>query len=200
MEIKLFNKWETSNLKISDPGLQAYINLRPVIIPHTGGRNVGVRFGKRKVHLVERLINKMMVTGHYSGGKKHYFTSGRNTGKKIMLTKVVEEAFDIVEEKTKKNPVQVLIEAVENGAPRAEITSVEYGGIRHPVCVDCAPMRRLDLALGLLAKGSMKRSIKNKASIAQCLSEEIILASKNDPKALTVEKRAILEKQAESSR
>ena len=200
MEIKLFNKWDTQNIKISDPGLQAYINLKPLIIPNTGGRNARVRFGKRKMHLVERLVNKLMVTGHYSGGKKHYFTSGRNTGKKAMLTRVVEKAFDMIENSTKKNPVQVLVEAVENGAPRAEITSVEYGGVRHPVCVDSSPKRRLDLSLGLIAKGAMKRGIKNKSTLVQCLAEEITLASKNDPKALSVEKRAILEKQAEASR
>jgi small subunit ribosomal protein S7 len=200
VEVKLFNKWDTKTIKISDPGLQDYINLKPLIVPHTGGRNAKIRFGKRKTHVVERLINKLMVTGHYSGGKKHYFTSGRNTGKKATLTTVVEKAFEIVEKKTKKNPVQVLIEAVENGAPRAEITSVEFGGIRHPVAVDTAPKRRLDIALGLLAKGAMKRSLKNKSSLEQCLAEEITLASQNDPKALTVEKRAILEKQAEASK
>lgn len=200
VEVKLFNKWETNNIKISDPGLQAYINLKPLIVPHTGAHDARVRFGKRKMHLVERLINKLMVTGHYSGGKKHYYTSGRNTGKKAMLTKIVEQAFEIVEKKVKKNPVQALIEAVENGAPRAEITSVVFGGIRHPVCVDTSPKRRLDLALALIAKGAMKRSIKNKSTLAQCIAEEISLASQNDPKALCVEKRAILEKQAEASK
>lgn len=199
MEIKLFNKWDTSNLKIVDLGLQAYINVKPLIVPHSGARNAGVRFGKRKVHFVERLINKLMVTGHYAGGK-HMFTSGRNTGKKAMTTRIVETALDIVEKKTKKNPVQVLLDAIQNGAPKAEVTSVEYGGIRHPVAVDCSPMRRLDLALGLLAKGAMKKSVKAKDSIAECLADEIILASNNDPKAMSIERRAVLEKQAESSR
>jgi small subunit ribosomal protein S7 len=199
MEIKLFNKWDTTNLQIRDLGLQAYVNMRPLIVPHSGARNAGIRFGKRKMHFVERLINKFMVTGHYAGDK-HLFTSGRNTGKKALATRIVENALVFVEKKTKKNPVQVLLEAIQNGAPKAEVTSVEFGGIRHPVAVDCAPMRRLDIALGLLAKGAFKKSIKAKESISECLADEIILASNNDPKAMSIERRAIMEKQAESSR
>lgn len=199
MEVKLFNKWDTSSLQVTDLGLQAYLNMRPLIIPHSGARNAGTRFGKRKMHFVERLINKFMVTGHYAGDK-HLFTSGRNSGKKAKVTKFVEKALVMVEDKTKKNPVQVLLDAVQNGAPKAEVTSVEFGGVRHPVAVDCAPMRRLDIALGLLAKGAFKKSIKGKDSIAACLADEIILAANNDPKAMSIERRAIMEKQAESSR
>ena len=199
MEIKLFNKWDTSTLQITDPGLLEYINIKPMIIPHSGARNAGTRFGKRKMHFVERLINKFMVTGHYAGDK-HLFTSGRNTGKKALATRIVENALVLVETRLKKNPVQVLLDAIQNGAPKAEVTSVEFGGIRHPVAVDCAPMRRLDLALGLLAKGAMKKSIKAKESISECLADEIMLAANNDPKAMSIERRAIFEKQAESSR
>lgn len=200
VDIKLFGKWDCSSIKVTDPSLVRYVNLKPIIFPSTGGKVAKERFGKAKVHVVERLINKLMVTGHYSGGKKHYFTSGRNSGKKAMASRVVREAFEILEKKTKKNPVQLFINAVENGAPRAEITSVEYGGIRHPVAVDCAPQRRLDIALGMLAKGAMKRSLGSKNTISQCLADEIELAAANDSKALVIEKKTTLEKQAEASR
>lgn len=200
MDVKLFNKWDTSSVKVTDPGLVLYVNLKPIIVPHSGSKYANVRFGKSKINVVERLINKMMVTGHYSTSRKHYFTSGRNCGKKQKATKIVRSALEIVEQKTKQNPVQVLITAIENGAPRAEVTSVEFGGIRHPVAVDCAPQRRLDLALAFLAKGSMKRSVSSKESISACLAEEIILTSNKDPKAMAVERKTTAEKQAEASK
>ena len=73
-EIKLFNRWETEHIQVIDPGLKRYINLRPIIIPKTHGRNVGTQFWKSKYHIVERLINKMMIPGHK--GKKHKISSG----------------------------------------------------------------------------------------------------------------------------
>jgi len=48
--MRLFNKWET-NFEVIDPGLKSYININPIIIPRTGGRNVGLNFGNLKIIL-----------------------------------------------------------------------------------------------------------------------------------------------------
>ena len=69
-EIKLFNKWSTENIKVNDPGLRKYIALPNFIIPRTFGRNTEARFGKSKSHIVERLMGKIIATGHK--GKKHF--------------------------------------------------------------------------------------------------------------------------------
>ncbi|MHA1831770.1 MAG: 30S ribosomal protein S7, partial [Candidatus Helarchaeota archaeon] len=133
--LKLFHKWDQSNIKISDPGLARYINLDPIIIPHTHGRHEHKRFRKSNIPIVERYINRLMVPGLAS--RRH---SGRQTrhisGKKEKAIKIVERAFDIIHLKTGKNPVQILINAIENCAPREETTRVSYGGIAYSQAVD----------------------------------------------------------------
>ena len=141
--MRLFNKWET-NFEVIDPGLKSYININPIIIPRTGGRNVGTQFWKSKNNIVERLINKLMIPGHR--GKKHRISSGHNTGKSITNYNIVIKTFQLIEERLKKNPVEVFVRAVENAAPREEITTIEYGGARYSQAVECAPQRRVDLA------------------------------------------------------
>ena len=138
----IFNKWDMDKIKVEDPGLVKYIALEPVIVPKTGARYAGNKFHKSKVSIVERLINKMMVTGHKA--KKHMISSGHYTGKAHKVYDIVERAFEIIEEKTKRNPVEVLVKAVENSAPREEIVTIEYGGARYPKAVECAPQRRID--------------------------------------------------------
>ena len=147
--MKIFNRWDMENIKVVDQGLQKYINLNPILIPRTGGRNTDVQFHKSRYNILERLMNKLMVSGHK--GKKHKMSSGHNTGKTNKVYRIVEDALTIVEEKTKSNPVEVFVKAVENGSPREEITTIEYGGARYPKAVDCSPQRRIDLCLRNIA-------------------------------------------------
>src|SRR3989338_6875199 len=121
MEIKLFNKWDT-NIEVKDLGLKPYISLTPLFVPRTGGRNVKIRFHKSKNNIVERLMGKLMVPGHR--GKKHKLTSGVCTGKSLTVYRIIKEALEIIEKQTKENPVKILVKAVENAAPREEITSI----------------------------------------------------------------------------
>lgn len=200
MEVKLFNRWSFDGIEVEDVSLRDYVNLNPIIIPSTGGRWQKKRFGRRKYNVVERLINKLMVTGHIKASRKHIFTSGRNTGKKLAAMKYVEKAFEIIEKRTKRNPIEVLVRAIENAAPRAGVTTVEYGGIRTPVAVDLSPLRRLDLALSFLTKGAAQKAKRSKKSISEALAEEIILASNNDPKSFAIDRKNTMEKQAEASR
>ncbi len=199
-EIKLFGKWDLNEVKVEDYTIAPYIALFPLVVPHRGGRYQKKHFGRAKHHIVERLAQKLMVTGHLRATRKHIFTSGRNTGKKLWTLKVIEEAFDIIHKRTGENPVQVLIRAIENAAPRAEVTTVEYGGIRTPVAVDVSPLRRVDLALSFLTKGAAQKAIKSRTSLAQALAEEIMLAANNDNKSFAIDRKTMLERQAEASR
>ena len=96
--IKLFNKYDCSGISVADVGLQRYINLKPLIVPKTTGRNAKFRFWKSKYNIVERLMNKLMVSGHK--GKKHKMSSGHNTGKATIAYSSIKKCFEIIEEKT----------------------------------------------------------------------------------------------------
>jgi small subunit ribosomal protein S7 len=198
LEIKVFNKWGTDNIKVMDPGLQAYITIKPRIIPKTGARYAGQRFHKSKTFIVERLMNKLMVSGHKSG--KHMISSGRNTGKSVSVYNLVQEAFMIIEKKTGKNPIEVFVKAVENAAPREEIITIEYGGARYPKAVEVAPQRRIDLALRYMAQGVYQKSFDNKKLAVTNLVEEITNAANCSSSSAAVAKKYEMERQSDSSR
>src|SRR3989338_1177556 len=145
MAILAFNRWKTDGIKVDDPGLQDYISLQPKIVPKTGARYVGSRFHKSRVFIVERLINKVMIPGHKS--KKHFKTSSHLTGKSHRAFDIVVQALRLIEQKTRENPIKVFVKALENSSQREEIITIEYGGARYPKAVECAPQRRIDLAL-----------------------------------------------------
>src|SRR3989337_8590 len=150
MTFKIFDLYDLSEIKIEDPGLRDVINLSPKLVLKSQGRNV-VKHGQTKVNIIERLMNRLAVAGHR--GKKHKIIFGSGTGKYARNMKIILDAFKIVEEKTKKNPVAVFVKAIENAAPRDEITVIEYGGARYPQAVDVSPIRRVNLALKNLIHG-----------------------------------------------
>ncbi|MGB1659401.1 MAG: hypothetical protein ACPHHS_02775 [Candidatus Poseidoniaceae archaeon] len=63
----VFGKWDAAEVVCNDPGLAPYVNLTTVGVPHTGGRHANMWFGKSKLSVVERYINKLMRTGAYTG-------------------------------------------------------------------------------------------------------------------------------------
>ncbi len=198
MNFKIFNMWEISGLQVQDPGLKNYINVHPILVPRTGGKFAKTRFWKNRNNIVERLINKLMVPGHK--GKKHKTTSGRASGKGIKVYNIVYQAFKIIEEKTKKNPVEVFVKALENAAPREEITTIEYGGARYPQAVECAPQRRIDIALRQMVQGSYQKSFNKKVNMTEALADEILKAYQVDQGSTAITKKLELERQADASR
>jgi len=167
------------------------------LILKSQGRNV-VKLGQIKVNIVERLMNKLATAGHR--GKKHKRELGRTTGKYSKNMKIVLEAFKLIEKKTGKNPVQVLVTAIDNSAPRDEITVIEYGGARYPQAVDVSPLRRVNLVLKYIAHGAGDKSFGKKKTIAQALSEEIIMAYEANGESFAMKKKNEAEKQADSAR
>jgi small subunit ribosomal protein S7 len=186
-EIKLFGKWSFKDAGVKDPGLQRYISLKPVVIPHSMGRHERRRFRKAGVSIVERLANNLM-------------RPGKNSGKKAKVSNMVKNAFEIVNLRTGKNPIEVLVKAVENSAPCEDTTRISYGGIVYHLSVDVAPQRRIDLALRHITEGARQASINSPRSIDECLAEELIMAGNNDMKSLAVAKRNELERVAQASR
>jgi small subunit ribosomal protein S7 len=183
----LFNRWDLSEVQINDPSLVRYVGLNPVIVPHSTGRYTRQEFNKANMLIVERLINRLMQ-------------SETNTGNKQLAIRIVRDAFEIVFQKTKKNPVQVLVEAVANTGPREETVRLKYGGINVPKSVDTAPLRRVNTSLYFISEAVNKAAHKSKRPVAACLADELIAASKGDVKAYAVNKKEERERIAKSAR
>ncbi|WP_414469692.1 30S ribosomal protein S7 [Methanobacterium sp. ACI-7] len=183
---KVFDKWDLEEVNVEDLGLVNYICLDEILVPHTLGRHVKRQFAKSRVSIVERLMNKVMRT--------HI-----NSGKKNKAYNIVKESLEVINKKSKENPVQILVKAVENAAPREEITRVKYGGIGYQVAVDIAPQRRVDLALGFITRGALQSAFKRKRSAAECLADELMLAAEYDTRSFAIGKKDEKERIARSA-
>ena len=201
MEIKdkLFNKY-SYDVQVSDETIRDYINLRPSVIPHTFGR-VGKRKLRVQKNVVELLINKLMRggTGEKLGGKL-IRTHGKLQGKKTRVIAIVEEAFDLIQEKQKQNPIEMLVKAIENSSPREDVTRVEYGGVRYQVAVDVSPKRRVDMALRNISLAAIISSFDKKATLAEALANEISLAANGDVNSYAIKRKDEAERIARSAR
>ena len=186
-EIKLFQKWSFKDAKVEDIGLKRYLNLTPMTTPHSMGRHEHQRFRKANVNIVERLINNLM-------------RPGKNSGKKAKTANIVKQAFEIIYLRTGKNPIEVLVKAVENCSPCEDTTRVSYGGVVYHLSVDVAPQRRIDLAIRHITEGASASSKNNPLSIQEAVANELILAANNDIKSAGIAKRNEIERVAQSSR
>lgn len=198
-ELTYFGKWSTKNVKVRDEGLKRYINLEPRLVPHSHGRHEHKRFRKSKVNILERFINRLMAPGlsrRKTGGRQTNILSG----KKIKTMNIVRKALVLVFLQTGKNPIQVLVEAVENCAPREETTRISYGGIVYQQSVDVSPQRRVDLSLKYLVEGCYRTSFSNLSSIEEIVAAELIMASNEDAKSRAIKRKEEKERMALSVR
>jgi len=186
-EILLFGRWSFAGIEVTDLGLQRYISLKPIYVPHSMGRHEHGRFRKAEVNIVERLINDLM-------------RPGSSAGKKARAISMVRNAFEIVHLRTGQNPIEVLVRAIENSAPCEDTTRISYGGVVYHLAVDISPQRRVDLALRFLSEGARKASLGNPRPLEECLAEEFILAANKDTKSHAVAKRHEMERIARASR
>ena len=92
------------------------------------------------------------------------------------------------------------MKAIENAAPRDEITVIEYGGARYPQAVDVSPLRRVNIAIKNLVHGAGDKAFGKKKKISQTLAEEIILASEENGESFALKKKKEFEAQADSAR
>ncbi len=191
----LWGKWDLEGVKVQDPGLQGVISLRPVLVPHSGGRHEHKKFGKTKVNIVERLVNNLMHSG-----KKYAKNTGRMGGKKLHSMNVVRTAFEIIRLKTGQNPIQQLVQAIEKSAPNEDTTRISYGGVVYHLSVDISPSRRVDLALRFISEGVREIAFTSPRSIEEILAEEIILAASGDSSSYSVRKKNEQERVAMASR
>ena len=128
--------------------------------------------------MVTRLINNVMYDG-----------------KKGVAQKIVYGAFDIISEKTGKDPLEVFEQAMENVMPVLECKARRVGGATYQVPIEIRPERRQTLALRWLVEFSRKRGEKTQA---ERLCNEIIDASNNTGAA--VKRKEDMHKMAEANK
>ena len=128
--------------------------------------------------LVSRLINNIM-----------------QDGKKGTAQTILYNAFDIIAEKTGREPMEVFEEAIENIMPVLEVKARRIGGANYQVPVEVRPERRITLGLRWLVQYSRSRGEK---TMEQRLANEIIDASNNTGSA--VKKREDVHRMAEANR
>ena len=191
----LWDRWDVTGVKIGDPGLQTVINLKPMLIPHTGGRHEHKKFGKTRVNIVERLVDSMMHSG-----KKYAKNTGRMGGKKQKSMNIVKTAFAIIELKTGQNPAQQLVKAIENASPNEDTTRLSYGGVVYHQSVDISPVRRVDLALRFISEGVREASVNSLRKVEEILADEIVMAAAGEANSYAVKKKNEQERVAMASR
>jgi len=186
-DVKLFGHWGMEGIEVRDTGLSRYISLVPIFTPHTGGRHEHHRFGKSALNIAERLVNNLM-------------RPGKTGGRKTKAIGILKNAFDLIHLRTGKNPMEILVRAVENAAPCEDVTRIAYGGIVYPISVDISPQRRIDLAIRFICEGTRRASFSNQRTIDECLAEELVLAAAAENRSYAIKKRDEMERVALASR
>ncbi len=116
-------------------------------------------------------------------------------GKKSVATRAMYDSMDIVQEKTGRNPVEVLDQALRNVGPVMEVRPRRVGGATYQVPMEVAVSRRMTLAMRWIIDAAKSRTGR---SFAEKLSSEILDASNNQ--GSSVRKREETHKMAEANR
>jgi small subunit ribosomal protein S7 len=128
--------------------------------------------------LVSRFINRLMLHG-----------------KKSVATNVIYGAFDIIGERTHRNPLEVFNQAVENATPVLEVRPRRVGGATYQIPVEVRPERRTSLAKRRIIRAAQARKGR---PLADRLADELMDASRNT--GTTVKKKEDTHKMAEANR
>ncbi|TFG21585.1 MAG: 30S ribosomal protein S7 [Promethearchaeota archaeon] len=198
--IRLFDKWSFDEIEVNDWTLEKYINLKPIIIPQSCGRHEHRRFWKTsRVSIIERFVNRLLAPGFISSKIKGH-KSSYNSGKKNKLIKSLLNAFTLIELNTGENPIQVLVDAICNSAPREETTKIAMGGISYASAVDIAPQRRVDLAIKYLVQAIGGRSHSSERMFEANIAQELALAAKSSQESRAIKRKDEIERIAVSAR
>lgn len=116
-------------------------------------------------------------------------------GKKSRARSIVYGAFDLIEERTKRSPLDVFEQALKNATPMVEVKPRRVGGATYQVPVEVAPGRRTALALRWLITSSRARSGR---SMAEKLAGELMDAASNT--GVTIKRREDTHRMAEANK
>jgi small subunit ribosomal protein S5e len=189
-EVKLFNKWNLDEVEVRDMALADFLAIKgkhATYVPHTAGRYQRKAFRKAQCPIVERLVCTLM-------------RSGRNTGKKIMAVRIIKHTLDLIYVLTDMNPIQVLVDAIINAGPREDSTRIGTAGVVRRQAVDVSPFRRVNQALYLMSTGAREAAFRNIKTIAECLADEIINASRGSSNSYAIKKKDEIERVSKANR
>jgi small subunit ribosomal protein S7 len=128
--------------------------------------------------LVQRFINKIMLNG-----------------KKSLAERLMYETFDLLQERTRRDPLEIFEQAVRNATPLIEVKPRRIGGATYQVPVEIKGDRRIALAIRWLIRSARARSGR---SFPEKLSSELLDASQGQ--GATIKRREDTHKMAEANR
>ena len=124
-----------------------------------------------------------------------FMNSVMRDGKKSVAEGIVYGALDVVEAKSKNNPLELFVQALENVAPAVEVRSRRVGGATYQVPVEVRNERRQTLAIRWLIASARAR---NEKTMVERLSAELLDAANN--RGAAVKKREDTHRMAEANR
>ena len=133
------------------------------------------KYGNR---IVSMFLNKLMVEG-----------------RKSLAERIVYEAFDKIEEREKRDPIEVFEQAVQNATPVVETKPRRVGGATYQVPVDIRAERRMALALRWILQSARGRRGR---TMADKLADELTDAAKNE--GVAIKKKTDTHRMAEANR
>lgn len=116
-------------------------------------------------------------------------------GKKNVATKIVYQSFDVIKEKTKKDPIEIFNKAIENISPQIEVRSRRVGGANYQIPFPTNETRRFTLASRWIIEAARKRRGQ---SMTKKLAQELLEASENQGSA--IKKREDVHRMAEANK
>ena len=128
--------------------------------------------------MVAMFINKLMMRG-----------------KKSVAERILHDAFDIIENRVDKKPLEVFEQAINNATPILEVKPRRVGGATYQVPVEVRPERRLSLAMRWLVQNARNRTGK---SMSEKLAAELMDAAQGQ--GATIKKKEDTHKMAEANR
>jgi small subunit ribosomal protein S7 len=146
--------------------------------------------GKRKnknVLLPDYLYNDLVVA--------KFINKVMKEGKKTIAQKIVYRAFDLIKTKTKKEPLEIFLHAIENAAPLLELKPKRVGGATYQIPREVRGERRNALAMRWIIKSAKSKKGK---PMKEKLAEELMLAANNEGAA--VKKKEDTHRMAEANR
>ncbi len=142
---------------------------------------------KKHILLPDPVYNDLVVS--------QFINKVMKSGKKTIAQKIVYDSFNIIKEKTKKEPMEIFNLAIENASPLLEVKPKRVGGATYQVPMEVRQERKLDLAIKWILDAA--RSKKGKG-MAVKLSEELMAAANNEGGAM--KKKADTNRMAEANK
>lgn len=149
--------------------------------------NMARKKKNKRTVLPDSVFNSVMVA--------QFINKVMKRGKKTTAKKIVYGAFEIIKEKTKKEPIEIFEKAIKNTSPLLEVKAKRVGGATYQVPREVKKDRGVTLAMRWMMQAAKSKKGK---SMKEKLAEELILASKNEGAA--VKKKENTHRMAEANR